>query len=61
MIGEGENREELKSLGYANSWQGTPAIVQNCKHPREAKNEGRCLNRYTCKLCGFAFLVDSSD
>lgn len=32
-----------------------------CLHEYEERNIGRCLHRYTCKKCGFAHTVDSSD
>lgn len=32
-----------------------------CGHDYETKNVGRCLNTYTCKKCGYAETIDSSD
>jgi len=34
---------------------------QLCEHAFECKNLGRCLNKYTCKKCGFTEEIDSSD
>lgn len=56
---------EWHDYGYANGWTETPERVKKCpgapKHPLEGKNEGRCLNRTTCPVCRYTYLVDSSD
>lgn len=55
----------MKDLGYANSWgQNTPPEIKICndlKHVKYAKNVGRCLTEYGCLICGYKYLVDSSD
>ena len=49
-------------LGYANGWgKETPEIVQKCPHREESRSVGRCLREYYCLICGFKYLVDSSD
>lgn len=38
------------------------ALRLGCKHKNiNSKNLGRCYNEYTCKDCGYAWRVDSSD
>ena len=56
-----DENQKLQDLGYANGWKDTPKIVKKCQHVVESKSEGRCLTRYTCKACGYTYLVDSSD
>ena len=55
----------IKNLGYANGWQnGTPEIVRQCHekgHPLEVANVGRCVTKYTCKVCEYTYEIDSSD
>ncbi len=34
---------------------------QKCKHEFTSRSIGRCFTEYTCKLCGFVNVVDSSD
>lgn len=56
--------KELKSLGSANGWSKTPQIVLDCEkagHELQGKNIGRCLNEYSCPICGYKYTVDSSD
>lgn len=51
-------------LGYANGWRETPDVVKACKvagHEKTIKNVGRCLTEYSCPVCGYKYLVDSSD
>ena len=51
-------------LGYANGWKDTPKILRTCnkrKHFMYIKTVGKCLNEYGCELCGYKYLVDSSD
>ena len=60
----GEGNIIRMDLGYANGWEKTPPIVEACKalgHVQGSRNEGNCLTRYGCDLCGFTYLVDSSD
>ena len=57
---------ESKSLGYMNGWGrgNTPEIVLKCQklgHQQYSTNEGRCLTKFGCEICGFYYLVDSSD
>lgn len=54
-------QKELKDLGYANSWKETPEIVERCKCVGWIRNIGRCLNEYGCSICGYKYIVDSSD
>jgi hypothetical protein len=62
---KGEGKKVPVSLGYANGWGSkTPEIVLECEklgHRQYSKNEGRCLNRYGCEICGYYYLIDSSD
>ena len=55
----------IKDLGYANGWMGkVPEEVKKCrklKHPVSPKELGRSLNQYTCKVCGYAYKIDSGD
>ena len=56
---------KIKDIGDANAWSffGTPDIVKQCQelgHELIVKNEGNCLNRYTCPKCKYTYLVDSS-
>jgi hypothetical protein len=54
--------KELKSLGYANGWgDSTPELVAKCEHVGYTKNIGNCLNEFGCEICGYKYLVDSSD
>jgi hypothetical protein len=54
-----------KYLGYANGWKDTPAIVTACKergHTVKGLGEqGRCVHRYGCDICGYSYDVDSGD
>jgi hypothetical protein len=34
---------------------------QKCNHEFTSRSVGRCITEYTCKLCGFVNVVDSSD
>jgi len=66
MFGVGIDREpdHLEHLGYANGWDKTPEIVHECRekgHLGYAGNVGRCLTEYGCEVCGYKYLVDSSD
>lgn len=57
------------NLGYANGWVETPEIIEKCRESRDrgekhetwSRNDGRCLNSYGCKTCGYEYKVDSSD
>jgi hypothetical protein len=54
----------MKDLGYANGWEETPKEVKECivlEHQTTCKTVGRCLREYTCPICNFTYLVDSSD
>ena len=56
--------EDLQDLGYCNGWKKTPEIINKCRekgHIGYAKNVGRCLNEYGCKVCGYFYKIDSSD
>lgn len=52
-------------ISYAligDSHAGTVKVYQfGCEHDMSSENIGNCLNRYTCKVCGFSVTVDSSD
>ena len=52
------------NLGYANGWTVTPPIIDKCRelhHVLDMYSEGNCLTRYSCPVCGYEYLVDSSD
>ena len=53
-------------LGYANGWVGgkTPKIALECarlNHRPSSSNEGKCLTKYYCEICGYSYSIDSSD
>lgn len=53
-----------KDLGYANGWEDTPEIVEQCEaegHSQYKQGVGRCLMEYGCWICDYKYLVDSSD
>ena len=62
---------DIVDLGYINGWKhdSIPEIYQKCVDARENrevhdiewKTIGRCLNKTTCKTCGWTYKVDSSD
>jgi hypothetical protein len=61
-----EQKKEIKYLGWANGWYykdppEVPEIVKNCHHRLKEEKTGRCEHRYTCEICGFYYMVDSSD
>jgi len=51
----------MENYGYANAWDETPDRVKNCEHTRKSKEVGRCLTLYSCEICQYEYLVDSSD
>jgi len=54
----------MKDLGYSNGWDKTPEIVHECRekgHLGYAGNVGKCKTEYGCEVCGYKYLVDSSD
>jgi hypothetical protein len=59
------SESKTTSLGYMNGWGGdVPPIVKQCRqknHTLSQENVGRCLNQYTCHICGYSYMVDSSD
>lgn len=62
--GKMEEKKERKDFGYANGWKETPTEVVMCGelgHEIWIRNEGKCLNKYGCDICGYTYLVDSSD
>jgi hypothetical protein len=64
MFKGGDMKEEMNDLGYANGWRDTPEEVQKCNdlgHRGYSINRGNCLNEYGCEICGYKYLVDSSD
>jgi hypothetical protein len=53
-----------ESFGYANGWKEVPPYIKKCEelgHKKYSKNVGRCLTEYGCEICGYTYLVDSSD
>lgn len=57
-----EQKKEMKYLGWANGWgDNYPEIVKNCHHSLKEEETGRCEHCYTCEICGFYYMVDSSD
>lgn len=53
-----------KDLGWANGWDKTPDVVEHCHkqgHKVKSEETGRCTHRYHCDICGYAYMVDSSD
>lgn len=53
-----------KNLGWANGWDKTPDVVEHCHrqgHKVKSEETGRCTHRYHCDICGYAYMVDSSD
>lgn len=53
--------KEVVDLGFANGWKNTPEIVRNCTHGQYREAVGSCLTEYGCEVCGYKYLVDSSD
>ncbi len=60
--------EPRTNLGWANSWNETPAIVTECRkarHKVKDKNlDGNMRGHdtlYWCDECGYEYHVDSSD
>jgi len=53
--------KEIKGLGWANGWTEIPEIVKNCTHKQKVEQTGRCEHRHTCEICGYTYMVDSSD
>ena len=54
----------MTDYGYLNGWNNTPEQVKKCReeqHPLKVENIGRCLNKYTCNICGYTYKIDSSD
>jgi hypothetical protein len=51
-----EDKPDMKSVRYF-EW----TKCDHEKHGWASKNTGNCLNRYTCKGCGYSYEVDSSD
>lgn len=56
-----------KDLGMMNVWKEGryPKEYKTCqsgtvRHELDTENLGRCLNRYTCKICKITWTVDSS-
>ncbi|MGZ7173850.1 hypothetical protein ACXKTX_09475 [Burkholderia gladioli] len=51
--------------GYAlinDYWAGTVKVFRfGCEHDMKSETIGRSVHRYTCKICGFSEVVDSSD
>lgn len=51
--------------GYAlvqDYWKGKLRYYMfGCQHDMTITNVGRCLNRHTCKICGYSVEIDSSD
>lgn len=55
-------KKEIKYLGWANGWGNeTPEIVLKCTHRQKVERTGRCEHRHTCEICGYTYMVDSSD
>ncbi len=51
-------------LGMANAWITVPEIITSCvekKHSPKKTGVGRCLTEVRCELCGYKYLIDSSD
>jgi hypothetical protein len=58
------NKEGIKDLGYANEWHITPDEVKKCMcygHELSTETIGKCLTCYTCVICKYRYVVDSSD
>ena len=54
----------MENLGYANGWKEIPEIVKQCRekhHKIDQRVTGRCIQQYTCHVCGYKYEVDSSD
>ena len=60
----------MTDLGWANSWDKTPDIVERCRESRKRgeKHEytdgdgpWRCTHLVTCKTCGYTYHYDSGD
>lgn len=59
---EQAEKKEIKYLGWANGWGNeTPEIVLKCTHRQKVEQTGRCEHRHTCEICGYTYMVDSSD
>lgn len=58
---EAPKPKEIQGLGWANGWTETPEIVKNCTHKQIVEQTGRCEHRHTCEICGYTYMVDSSD
>jgi hypothetical protein len=53
-----------ESFGYANGWKEVPPYIKKCEelgHKKYSKSVGRCLTECGCEICGYTYLVDSSD
>ena len=61
-----ENEENVRfvDLGWVNGWRKTPKVVSVCRgkgHDTQRSNEGRCVEKISCPVCGYVYRVDSSD
>jgi len=58
-------RFKMIDLGTTNGWQEKPEIVKNCKEKEHELDQEptrfNCVKKYTCKICGYYYLVDSGD
>ena len=70
LTGKASTHRELIDLGYANDWvekgELPPDIYMKCKtssppHVIGYSTVGNCKTRYVCRVCGYTYLVDSSD
>lgn len=53
--------KKMIDLDYSNGWQERPEIVKNCNHERDTeRTRFNCVTKYTCKICGYFYHVDSS-
>lgn len=63
-MSQSEEKQELKSLGWANGWSSTPSQVLEARdkgYKVYETNIGRCLTQYSCPEGGWYYIVDSSD
>lgn len=63
------NKTETEKLGYMNGWSSETwkrvgPILDKCKllkHEVSTLKEGNCLKVYSCSVCNYEYLIDSSD
>jgi hypothetical protein len=60
----GEMANAVQDLGWANDWSEWPEIFKRCReldHDVISVKKGECLHEDRCDICGYKYMVDSSD